>query len=120
MDIRILALSSPVRICFDAPFLDGIENIKTAFQPKITCAFQRMSLKDHVVDLSQRGVQIIACYTLLIPGINIAIDFALRMFSRMDRNGTYLPSKTEMPPHLDERVLKSVLPQMLHFLRENG
>jgi hypothetical protein len=126
MDFRISNLSNPIRICLDAPYLDGINNIKAALQPidrKITYAIQRVQKHNtlqNAVDLSKRAVQFAVGVVLLIPGINIVIDLALRQFCSTNPNATYEPSTREISSNLDELVLKSILPNLLQFLRKNG
>jgi hypothetical protein len=123
MNLRIAHINHPLRLLFDAPYIDGIKNIKAALQlERISHAAERGIEAQHSsIDLSKRCVQFAIGGVLLIPGINIVIDLAMRLLNRTaDLQGNYRPSSQVISPSLiDEIVLENILPRVLEFLEEN-
>ncbi|MBI2810021.1 MAG: hypothetical protein HYX67_04230 [Candidatus Melainabacteria bacterium] len=122
MDLRITQLHHSVQIYRDAPFRDGIANLRAAFDPKsrITCDHSD-SISGRLTEYSNRAFQAGVGLVLLIPVVKIVIDFGLRWWSGTNAVGVWQPSNNVIPlQEMDMKMRYSVLPRTLDFLQANG
>ena len=105
-----LTKTNLTRMFLDTPYRDGAINIKNALKKPFTARTHKASLKGFeaikrcfeaikadIIELSKRSAKFAVGVSLCFPGINIAIDFAIRYFQKSKTGGLLEASVSRKP-----------------------